>query len=60
MVLPEYRNGPIGFLAVKDLAARLPGSTILTVAPVARRLFSAMGYTDLGSVSNFVRVLRPG
>ena len=60
MVLPEYRNGPIGFLVVKELAAWLPRSTILTVAPAARRLFSALGYTDLGVVSNFVRPLRPG
>jgi len=60
MVLPEYRNGPIGFLAVKELAAKLPRSTILTVTLAARRLFSALGYTDLGAVANFVRPLRPG
>jgi hypothetical protein len=60
MVLPEYRNGPIGFLVVKELAARLPRSTILTVAPAARRLFSAVGYADLGRLSNFVRPLRGG
>ncbi len=59
MVLPEYRNGPIGFLVVKQLAAALPRSTIMTVAPAARRLFSALGFTDLGTVANFVRPLRP-
>jgi len=59
MVLPEYRNGPIGFLVVQQLAAQLPRSTALAVARAARRLFSALGYTDLGAVANFVRPLRP-
>jgi hypothetical protein len=59
MVLPEYRNGPIGHLVVKELSRHLDCSTILTVAPAARRLFSALGYTDLGAVTNWVRPLRP-
>jgi len=60
MVAPEYRNGPIGFLVVKALAAQLPLATALVVAPAARRLFSALGFTDLGALRNFVRPLRPG
>ncbi|HEV8305280.1 MAG TPA: hypothetical protein VGQ25_09985 [Gemmatimonadales bacterium] len=60
MVLPEYRNGPIGFLVGKALAEQLTRATVLVVAPAARRLFSALGYTDLGAVTNFVRPLRPG
>jgi hypothetical protein len=60
MVLPEYRQGPIGFLVCKQLAAQLTRATALVVAPAARRLFGALGYTDLGAVSNFVRPLRPG
>ena len=60
MVLPEFRNGPIGYLAVKEVTRHLPCATILTVAPAARRLFTALGYTDLGAVSNWVRPLRPG
>jgi hypothetical protein len=60
MVLPEYRNGPIGYLVVKELARHLDCSTILTVAPAACRLFSALGYTDVGAVSNWVRPLDPG
>jgi hypothetical protein len=60
MVLPEYRNGPIGYLVVKELSRHLDCSTILTVAPAARRLFSVLGYTDLGAVTNWVRPLRPG
>jgi hypothetical protein len=59
MVLPEYRNGPIGYLVVKELSRHLDCSTILTVAPAARRLFSALGYTDLGAVTNWVRPLHP-
>ncbi len=59
MVLPEYRNGPVGYLVVKELSRHLECSTILTVAPAARRLFSALGYTDLGAVPNWTRPLRP-
>ncbi|MEO8910761.1 MAG: hypothetical protein ABI408_11105 [Gemmatimonadaceae bacterium] len=59
MVLPEYRNGPVGYLVVKELSRHLECSTILTVAPAARRLFSALGYTDLGAVTNWTRPLRP-
>lgn len=60
MVLPEFRNGPVGYLAVKELVKELPCSTIVTVAPAARRLFSALGYRDLGAVANWVRPLRSG
>ncbi len=59
MVLPEYRNGPVGYLVVKELSRHLECSTILTVAPAARRLFSALGYTDLGALPNWTRPLRP-
>lgn len=59
MVLPAYRGGPIGFHVAKALAGQLPLATVLVVAPAARRLFSALGYTDLGAVRNFVRALRP-
>jgi hypothetical protein len=60
MVLAEYRGGPIGFLVGKALAEQVTRATVLVVAPAARRLFSALGYTDLGAVTNFVRALRPG
>jgi len=59
MVLPEFRNGPVGYLAVKELTQHLPRAIILTVAPAARRLFTALGYTDLGAVTNWVKPLRP-
>ena len=59
MVLPEYQKGPIGYLVVKELSRHLDCSTILTAAPAARRLFSALGYTELGAVANWSRPLRP-
>jgi len=59
MVLPEYRNGPVGFLVLKTLTAELSLATALVVAAPARRLFCALGYTDLGAVPNYVRPLRP-
>jgi len=59
MVLPEFRNGPIGFHVCKQLAAHLPRALGLVVAPAARRLFTAVGYSDLGAIGNFVRLLRP-
>ena len=60
MVLPEYRRGPIGYLVWKLMAEQLTRATMMIVTPAARRLFSAFGYTDLGAVTNFVRLLRPG
>ena len=59
MVLPEHRNGPIGFTVLKALVGSLPRSLALTVAPASRRLFGALGYADLGAVPNGVRFLRP-
>jgi hypothetical protein len=60
MVLPEYRRGPVGYLVWKKMAEQLTRATMMIVTPAARRLFSAFGYTDLGAVTNFVRLLRPG
>ena len=59
MVLPEYRNGPIGYTVLKALVASLPRSLALTVAPASRRLFGSLGYHDHGAVPNFLRMLRP-
>jgi len=57
-VLPQYRNGPIGFLVARELVAQLPRSMSLAAAPAARRLLGALGYTDLGTLANFVRPLQ--
>src|SRR5258708_3642619 len=59
MVLPEFRNGPIGFLVCNQLTMHLPCAIGLVVAPAARRLFTAMGYTELGTVGHLDRQLRP-
>lgn len=59
MVLPEFRNGPIGHAVMKAAAARLPRSGGLAVAAPARRLFVALGYTDLGPIPNWMRPLAP-
>ena len=63
MVLPEYRGGPLGYLVLKELLSHLVVATgrvtALAAAPAARRLFTALGCTDLGAVPNFLRPLRP-
>lgn len=59
MVLPEFRNGPIGYLLLKTATARLSRSGALAAAPPARRLFEALGYRDLGAVPNWLRPLAP-
>jgi GNAT superfamily N-acetyltransferase len=60
MVLPEFQNGPIGYAVMKAAAARLPRSGGLAVASQARRLFVALGYTDLGPIPNWILPLAPG
>lgn len=60
MVLPEFRSGPIGYLVLKAAAQTLPLSGGLAVAPAARKLFTALGYTDCGVIPNWIRPLRPG
>jgi hypothetical protein len=60
MVLPEFRGGPIGYAVLREATRRMPRTAALTVAPAARRLFGALGYRDVGLVSNYVRVLRGG
>ena len=59
MVLPEYRNGPIGYWVLKELAGQLRRSVVLTVAAASVRLFESLGYANLGVVPNYVFVLRP-
>jgi len=59
MVLPEYRNGPVGFSMLKEILKYVEVSGILTVAPPARRLFAAVGYADCGVLPNFLSILNP-
>jgi hypothetical protein len=59
MVLPEHRNGPVGFAVLKAAVNDLGGGLALVGEEVPRRLFQALGFTDLGALPNFLRVLRP-
>ncbi|HKS05466.1 MAG TPA: hypothetical protein VJR92_04060, partial [Gemmatimonadaceae bacterium] len=59
MVLPEHRNGPVGFAVLKELLRHVGLSGIMTVAPAARRLFGAVGYVDCGALPNYIAILRP-
>jgi hypothetical protein len=59
-VLPEVRNGPVGFLLLKEAVRHLGDAMAMVVDPAPRRLFQALGFTDLGVLPNFLRLLRPG
>ena len=59
MVLPEHRGGPVGFAVLKEMLKHVNVSGIMTVAAPARRLFTAVGYTDCGVLPNYVTFLRP-
>ena len=60
MVRPEHRNGPVGALLLREAVRRLELTLSLTVALPSVRLFRAVGFTDLGLVPNYIRVLRAG
>jgi GNAT superfamily N-acetyltransferase len=60
MVLPEYRNGPIGFLLVKELLHQLACPLSLAVTNPTRRLLEAFGLTNVGLLPNYLRLLDPG
>ncbi|MGH7664212.1 MAG: GNAT family N-acetyltransferase [Gemmatimonadaceae bacterium] len=59
MVLPEQRNGPVGFLLLREAVRHLGDAMALVVQPAPRRLFQALGFADLGVLPNYLRVLRP-
>lgn len=56
MVLPEYRNGPVGFMLVRAALAAVENALAAVVATDARRLFTALGFRDLGVLANRIRV----
>ena len=60
MVLPEYRNGPIGPLVVREASKQLPVLGSLAVNPPALRLFAASGLKHVGVLSNRLVPLRAG
>lgn len=59
MVLPEFRSGPIGYHVLKA-ANELSRAAGLAVAAPAIRLFTALGYEDLGAIPNLIRPVRLG
>lgn len=59
MVLPEFRNGPVGFLLLKEAVRHMDCCMALAVLPVVVGLFERLGFTDLGMLQNSVRILRP-
>jgi hypothetical protein len=59
MVLPEHRNGPVGFMVLKEATKHLDCALAMVVEVAPRRLFGALGFTDLGPLPNYLRVLRP-
>jgi GNAT superfamily N-acetyltransferase len=57
MVLPEYRNGPVGYHVLRRAVEDLGTTLAAVVAADARRLFTALGFKDLGAIPNRVRIL---
>lgn len=60
MVLPEFRNGPIGLLVAKEAVKHLDGALSMAVALPARRIFTSLGFSDLGPIPNRLRILSAG
>ena len=60
MVRPEHRNGPIGFLLLKQAVRDLETTLSLTVQQTTIRLLTAVGFRELGTLPNYLRPLRPG
>lgn len=60
MVLPEHRNGPVGYLVLKEAARHIQPAGAMVVAEPARKLFSAVRCRDVGELSNQILILRPG
>lgn len=60
MVLPEYRRGPVGYYVLREAERQIGSSMALVVSPAARRLFTALGYKDLGTLPNELRIFRAG
>ncbi len=60
MVLPEHRNGPVGYRLLKDMTRFCDIGGAVVVAASAARLFEALGYHKLGLLSNRILPLNAG
>jgi GNAT superfamily N-acetyltransferase len=59
MVLPEFQNGPVGFLLLKEAVRQLGCAMAIVGAAAAQRLFRALDFQDYGAIPNYLRVLKP-
>ena len=59
MVRPQFRNGPVGMLVLREAVSRLGLAAALVVQPAPRRLFEALGFGDVGPLPNALRILQP-
>jgi hypothetical protein len=57
-VLPEYRNGPGGFLLLREVTSHLPYAMCMTAGEMLRGLFARAGYREIGALRNHLRLLR--
>jgi hypothetical protein len=58
-VLEEYRNGPIGFLLLREMLRHVGLAASMPAALVPRRLSAALGMLDLGALRDYIEPLRP-
>lgn len=58
-VVPEHRNGPVGFMLARESLRYLDTVLSMVVQPAPRRLFQSIGLRDLGVMPNYLCVLRP-
>ena len=58
MVLPESRGGPVGHAVLKEAIRQLGLLGVMTVALPSRRLFTALGFHDVGPIGHTVFVMR--
>ena len=56
-VLPEHQNGPVGFMLVKEAIRHVPLSMSSVVQVAPRRLFEKMGFKEIGTLPNAIRIL---
>lgn len=59
MVLPQYRNGPVGFMLLREAITQVDHAMALVVDPAACRLFEALGFRNLGVLPNYLRLIDP-
>lgn len=57
-VLPEHRNGPVGFLLLREALAHLGTVLAVVVEEAPRRLYEALGFRMLGPIPNYLKPLR--